>query len=293
MENIKKSQIRTGIQILMLITVIIAASSHYLSSIGINVSWISESTFHYICPICGVTSIYQFLTSSTLFVLKLKSTLGIVIGAVIIASVLLGPVICSFICPFGAIQDFTAKIGKKIFKRKYNNFIPKKVHNKLKYFRYVMLIAAFMLTGVSGGVMFLEKVNPYHGFLSLFKGTVSFIGLSVLIFVIVLSLFEQRPWCRYLCPYGAFLGLFNKIKVFRIVRKNSTCIGCARCSRQCPMKIDVYKEDEIREFGCISCMECAGDNVCPKERTILFTSDDLEEDKDIINCEIEIKDDKN
>lgn len=289
MKNIKKSTIRTGIQILMLILVIISAGNHYLGSIGLDMPWISESMFHYICPICGVTSIYQFLTSSTLFVVKLRSTLGIVIGAVIIASVLLGPVICGFVCPFGAVQDFTAKIGKKIFKRKYNNFIPKKVHDKLKYLRYVMLITAFMLTGVSGGVMLLEKINPYHGFLSIFKETVSITGLSVLAFVIVVSLFEQRPWCKYLCPYGAFLGLFNKIKVFRIVRKKSTCIGCRKCSRQCPMKINVHEADEVREFGCISCMECVNDNVCPKDRTVSCTSDDLDDIRNYEQNIIEIK----
>lgn len=289
MKNIKKSTIRIVIQLLMLTAVIIAAGSHYLSSIGIDMNWISESTFHYICPICGVTSIYQFLTSSTLFVVKMKSTLGIVIGLVIMASVLLGPLICGFICPFGAVQDFTANIGKKIFKRKYNNFIPKKVHDKLKYLRYVTLIAAFILTGASGGVMFLEKINPYHGFLSIFKGAVSVTGLSVLALVIIVSLFEQRPWCKYLCPYGAFLGLFNKIKVFRIVRKRSTCIGCRKCSRQCPMKIDVHEAEEVRELRCISCMECVDDNVCPKDRTVSCTSDDLDDTRNGEENRIEIK----
>lgn len=290
MKNIKKSTLRSTVQLVMLIVVIVAALNHYLSSIDKAIPWISESTFHYICPICGVTTIYQFLTSSTLFVVKLKSTLGIIIGLVIMASVLFGPIICGFICPFGAIQDFTAKLGKRIFKRRYNNFISNKLHDKLKYLRYVMLILAIILTGMSGGVMLLEKINPYHGFLSIFKGTINFTGLAILAIIIGVSLFEQRPWCKYLCPYGAFLGLFNKIKVFRIVRQNSTCVGCKKCSRQCPMKIEVHSSDEVRELGCISCFECVDYKVCPKYNTISCSSDDFDNNKiKIIDNEIIIK----
>ena len=109
----KIKNIRFIVQITILITVIIASLNHYLSTIGSEIPWISESIFHYICPICGVTSIYQFFASSTLWVVKLKSTLGIVIGLAIITTIVFGPVICGFICPFGALQDLVARLGKK------------------------------------------------------------------------------------------------------------------------------------------------------------------------------------
>lgn len=138
-------------------------------------------------------------------------------------------------------------------------------------------MATVILTSISGGVLFLEKINPYHGYLSIFKGSINFTGLAILILVIILSLFIQRPWCKYLCPYGAFLGLFNKLKVYRIVRKKSTCISCKRCSNSCPMNIDVHEKDEVRDLGCISCMECVEENLCPKESTISLSGKDLEE----------------
>lgn len=292
----KKSKIkyfRLTVQIAMLFIITIAALNHYLSTIGKEIPWISEALFHYICPVCGVTSIYQFLISSTLWVLKLKSSLGIIIGLAVMSAVLFGPIICGFICPFGAIQDLLSRVGKKIFKRKYNNFIPKKVDEKLKYLRYVVLVLTIILTATSS-VMLLEAINPYHAYLSIFNRkftTLGIIGFIILALIIGLSFFVQRPWCRYICPYGAFLGLFNKIKVFRVFRNKGTCISCKKCTRECPMGIDVHKKEEVRSLSCISCMECVGDKVCPKKNTISFTSKENEDEVivNLLNDPLEIK----
>ena len=281
---------------IMLISVSIAALNHYLGTIGKGIKWLQEMSFHYICPICGVSSIYQFIVSSSLWVDKLKSTLGIIIGIVIILSVLFGPVICGFFCPFGAIQDLIAAIGRKIFKDKYNTVISDKLNSKLKYLRYVSLVITIILTGISGGVMILEKINPYHAYLSIFNGRYSILGSIVLGFVIVTGIIIHRPWCRFLCPYGALLGLSNKIKVFRIVRKNDTCISCKKCSRSCPVGINIHEGEEIRNISCISCMECIDKKVCPKKGAILCTSEDFEEvpvkkicDEETLKCGEDIK----
>ena len=279
MKKPKIKNIRLTVQIIMLLIVTIAALNHYLTTIGKQIPWISEAVFHYICPVCGVTSIYQFFASSSLWVIKLKSSLGIIIGLAIILSIIFGPVICGFICPFGAIQDLLSRIGKKVFKRKYNKFIPKEVDEKLKYLRYVMLVLTVILTAISS-VTLLEAINPYHAYLSVFNRkftALGIIGFGILALVIGLSLFVQRPWCRYICPYGAFLGLFNRIKVFRIFRSKKLCINCKKCTNQCPMGINVHEREEVRSLSCISCMECVDKKVCPKDNTISFTSQ--EEDK--------------
>ena len=265
MEKLKiKSNRRILIQLTVLIIVIVAALRHKLA------------LFHYICPICGVSSVYQFFASSTLWVVKLKSSLGIIIGVVIMTTIVFGPIVCGFICPFGTIQDLVAKLGKKMFKREFNNFVPKELDNKLKYLRYITLIGTFILTGISG-IVLLEKVNPYHAFLGIFTKDISIVGFFILCLIIVLSLFIHRPWCKYLCPYGALLGIFNKFKVFRVVRKDSNCIGCKGCSKTCPMGIDVHLKEEVRDLRCISCLECVSDSICPIRETIAYTSKEIEE----------------
>lgn len=180
----KNKNIRFTIQMTVLVTVIIASLNHYLSTIGNDIPWISESIFHYICPVCGVTSIYQFFASSTLWVVKLKSTLAIVIGLAIMTTIVLGPIICGFICPFGALQDLIAKLGKKINKKKYNKFVSKKLDKNLKYLRYITLVATVYLTATSS-VVLLESINPYHAFLGVFKLNVSIVGLIILFIITI------------------------------------------------------------------------------------------------------------
>ena len=115
------------------------------------------------------------------------------IGGVLILSILLGPVICSFICPFGAIQDLIAKIGKKLFKSRYNKFIPEQIDSKLKYLRYMVLVVTVILTA-KASVMFIERLNPYHAFLNIFNGkTISLLGVVLLGIVVIASLVIQRP----------------------------------------------------------------------------------------------------
>lgn len=274
MKKLKFKYLRVISQLTFLFLVILSSINHYLEGIGKSFPWISESIFHYICPICGVTSLYQFFTSQTLWIIKVKSILGIIIGLTLILSFLFGPIICGFVCPFGTIQDLVAKIGKKIFKNKYNTFVPKRIDGKLKYLRYLSLIGTIILTATSS-IVVLEMINPYHGFLSIFNRNISALSIAILSLVIVLGLFIHRPWCRYLCPYGAYLGLFNKIKVFRIVRKKSTCVGCKKCSKSCPVGINVHEDEEVRNISCISCLECVDEKICPKKETISVTSKDI------------------
>lgn len=275
MKKINNRKLRLSVQLFFLVVVIIAATNHLLKEQGINFQWVSESVFHYICPICGVTSIYQLFFTSSLWIVRFSSILAIVIGIAIILSFIFGPVICGYICPFGTIQDLLSRIGKKLLGKKFNRYISKKVDNKLKYLRYVILIITILLTSMSS-IIILELINPYHGFLSIIKGEISIIAISIFIIIVIASIFIHRPWCKYLCPYGALLGLSNKIKVFRVVRKKKTCISCKKCTNVCPMNIDVHEKEEVRDLRCISCFECTNKLVCPKEKTIMCSHKEIE-----------------
>ena len=117
----------------------------------------------------------------------------------------------------------------------------------------------------------LQDINPYHALLKLFIGEFAIIGLVILSIIIITSLFIQRPWCKYLCPYGAFLGLFNIVRIKAIVREESTCLACKKCDKACPMNIEVSNEKVVRSHQCISCMECTSQNACPKADTVKMT----------------------
>ena len=81
----------------------------------------------------------------------------------------------------------------------------------------------------------------------------------VLAAVVVLSVVIHRPFCKYLCPLGALYGLYNRFALYRISDEGAKCTGCGKCSRVCPMDVDVTAEPNSAE--CIRCGKCAA--TCP------------------------------
>ena len=90
----------------------------------------------------------------------------------------------------------------------------------------------------------------------------SFLGL------VIASIFVQNFWCRYLCPYGGFLGLVSFLSPMRITRNASTCIDCAKCAKACPSALPVDKLLQIRSAECTGCLECVA--VCPAQETLIM-----------------------
>ena len=93
-------------------------------------------------------------------------------------------------------------------------------------------------------------------------------SLMVIGVLIVLSLVIRNVWCRYLCPYGALLGLFSWFSPTAISRDEDSCIGCSKCTKQCPAGIEVERKQAVRTPECIGCAECIG--VCPVEDCLSF-----------------------
>ncbi|MEI8133263.1 MAG: 4Fe-4S binding protein [Leptolinea sp.] len=100
------------------------------------------------------------------------------------------------------------------------------------------------------------------------SGEVTTSGIVLLSLTLLASLFVDRPWCKYACPYGAVLGVFNLFSIFRIRRQESTCTSCTLCTRVCPMNIPVDKMKSVRDHQCIRCLECTSEAVCPVGDTV-------------------------
>lgn len=195
-----------------------------------------------------------------------------VLGSLMLFGIVLGRLICGFLCPFGFVQDLLHKIPVRKFR------VPRRVDRVLRWVKYVMLfgVVVFLSLAVTtkAGVtppFFCEYVCPAGTLgagipllianedLRSVAGALFDWKLLVLVAIVVAAVFIPRPFCRYLCPLGAFYGLFNRFSFYRLHVNMGRCIGCGRCDRVCPMDVHVRQTPNSPE--CIRCSSCK--HVCP------------------------------
>lgn len=266
MSREKKRTIRRTVQAFFFILIGLIAINETLSKAGGGIPFLSDASLHALCPFGGVVTLYSLATVGTL-IHKIHVSSLVIMGLIFLLALLFGPVFCGWICPLGSLQEWTGKIGQRIFKRRYNRFIPKKPDRILRYFRYVLLFWVLYVTARSGQLLF-ANIDPYHALFQFWSGEVAPTALLVLALTLLGSLFIERPWCKYACPYGALLGLFNKFRIFKIRRNAATCISCHKCDKACPMNIDICNANKITSLQCISCYECTSEVQCPVSNSL-------------------------
>lgn len=250
---------RYALQIFFFVFIGLIAINHVLAESGKQLfGFIPSVSLHAICPFGAVESVISLVSAGSL-VPKLQLSNVVLSVLILLVTLVLGAVFCSFVCPLGTLQEWIGKLGKKLFGKKYNRFVPQKVHNVLRYFRYITLAATIILTFNAGRLIFAD-VDPYYAMYHFFTDEITLGSLIVLAVTMLGSLFVERPWCKYACPYGALLGIVGKFSIFKIRRKADTCNSCTLCDRQCPMNIEISKYDKIGHAACIRCMDCVEDD---------------------------------
>lgn len=266
-----KMKVRKIVQIIFFTVAALIAINHGLAEAGKPIPFIAEASLHAVCPFGGVVSIYNLITTGT-FVKKIHESSVVLMLIVFVSALFLGPLFCGWICPFGTFQEWIARLGRKIFKKKYNSFIPYKFDKYLRFLRYGVLIWVLIMTVWSGKIIFADY-DPYYALFQFWTGEVAMTAFAALFVVVLLSLVVERPFCKYACPYGAVLGLFNFIRIIPLRRNPSTCISCSKCDKACSMNIPVSTSEKVKNHQCISCYECTSeDGACPVPDTLTFTT---------------------
>lgn len=181
-------------------------------------------------------------------------------------SLVLRKAFCSWLCPIGAVSEWLWKLGKATFKR--TGRVPRWLDIPLRGLKYILLgLFLYAVGGMSAAAIRAFLDSPY-GVISDVKmmNFFRYLGLTgavVLAALVLLSVFIQNFWCRFLCPYGALLGLFSRFSPVRIRRHENPCIDCAKCAQACPSWIPVDKLLVVRTPECTGCYECVA--ACPAE----------------------------
>ena len=190
-------------------------------------------------------------------------------GTVILVGILVGRLLCGWVCPFGFLQDLLYKIPTRKF------LLP----SWASYGKYlVLLFGIFLLPwwyGESTILSFcrycpasaLQVTVPYWiggGTLS----TLSIIRLVVLVVILFVVIFAERGFCRVLCPIGALLAPFNFLSLWKVRVPKPECLECAICDKACPTHINPSARilagvPPSQALDCVVCHECQP--VCPQQ----------------------------
>jgi polyferredoxin len=189
--------------------------------------------------------------------------------AIVAVSVGVKKSFCSWLCPIGTLSESLWMLGKKLFKR--NLSISRWLDYPLRSLKYLLL--AFFLTAiVKMDVVALANFiySPYNKVadikMYLFFAEISSFALWTIIILVALSVVIKNFWCRFLCPYGALLGIAGWLSPLKITRNTSTCTDCELCTKACPANIKVHRVGQVWSDECTSCLACV--QVCPVKDTL-------------------------
>jgi len=165
----------------------------------------------------------------------------------LILTLFFGRAYCGYICPVGSLQELVSF-------RKTRRRVSEKLDRILKFVKYGLLLFVGVLTIIRGqpaGNM--SMITPLFTFTGVAAAFIASIGL------LAVSAFYYRPYCRYICPYGAVMALVTKLSIVR-VRVDDSCIDCKLCDKECGM---VAIKSGHADQDCIICGDCI--EICPKD----------------------------
>ncbi len=173
---------------------------------------------------------------------------------------------CGWLCPFGSLSELIHKVGGLIGLGRFQFKLPMRWHHRLKWVKYgvflVLLVVSFFSMPLAET---LAEVEPFKttflvGLLNRSWPFTAFAGG-----LLALSLFNERPFCKYLCPLGASLALPSTFRWIGLRRK-AACNSCSACAVRCGSQA-IDGDGRIDHRECLLCLECmilyTDDHTCP------------------------------
>ncbi len=186
---------------------------------------------------------------------------------VLLTGLLLKKAFCSWLCPVGTFAELLARLSHRVFGRRLK--LPVGFDYLLMSLKYLILLffgyAIFVTMTPRDISDFL--VTPYNKVADIkmlyFFANLSVTSLWTISILTVLSFILPYFWCRYLCPYGALIGLVSLFSLTKVKRSVADCTSCGKCAAVCPSFLAVDLKTTINSVECTGCLECVAN--CPEE----------------------------
>ncbi|OGQ96298.1 MAG: hypothetical protein A2521_12270 [Deltaproteobacteria bacterium RIFOXYD12_FULL_57_12] len=182
---------------------------------------------------------------------------------------------CGWICPVGFVSNLAEKVGRR-FRILWQP--PVWLDVPLLSLKYMLLgLFAYLVVWQ----MDLRQIEAFHNSpynlavdakMLVFFLSPSGLAAGVMIFLTAISFVIRNFWCRYLCPYGALLGLLAMAGPLQIRRDRAACIDCKKCEKTCPASIRITRKETVRTNECVGCTQCTA--VCPVKDCLTVTGPD-------------------
>jgi len=226
---------------------------------GASAPWISRPpSVEGFLPIGALTSLKYWLVSGTIH--PVHPAALVIFLTILLMSLLAKKSFCSWLCPVGTLSEGAYKLGRQLFGRNFP--VWHRFDILLRGIKYLLLLLFAKL------ILLDMPIEALSGFLDAPYWAISdvkmlhfFTRMSITTMVILailtfLSLFYKMFWCRYLCPYGALLGLASLVSPFKIRRNATVCTGCQRCTAACPSSLVVHSSTTVSSPECTGCLTC-------------------------------------
>lgn len=220
-------------------------------------------------PISSFTSLVYFLKTGIANTVRPAGLILFSVSLLVALTARRG--FCSWVCPIGTLSEYAYELGQRLFKR--NFALPKPLDFLLRSLKYLLLAFFVIVIGrMSADTLHDFIRSPYNRICDI-KMYLMFTPPSLTTCIVVsvlgvLSLLVKNFWCRYLCPYGALLGLLSIPSPLAVRRAPETCTGCVRCAKACPNRINVHIRTTVRSPECTACHNCVA--ACPVPDTLRF-----------------------
>jgi polyferredoxin len=186
-------------------------------------------------------------------------------SAALLLSLALKKSFCGWVCPVGTLSELLGDAGRRAAGRLLR--LPRGVDVPLRALKYALLGFFLWVIVVRMPAPQIREwlLTDYWKtadlrLLAFFRHPSALAG-GVICALVALSLATRNFWCRFLCPYGALLGLVSLGALVKVQRDDRHCTHCHRCTAGCPALLPVEQLTRVRSAECIGCLTCV--SRCP------------------------------